>query len=370
MRFINLYSSEIHEFVKQLRSEKYHWDDIATKVNDKFNSKYSKESIRKAFDRQNKRLEENTDRIDLLTRVQDTWQKDDWVEFRPELLLDYHHFKSEGVIIEILFSDWQIGKLINSNFSSDQYNTEIALTRFEQYSAEIINFLKGYDKIDKIIFASLGDIIESSNKALKKSHSMSCDIPTTVQIQLSIEQIFKKFLLPLSEATGRSIPIEVIAITGNHDHDESGMLTFNPGEDQFSYVIYKSLELLCEQAGLKQIRFIIPKGNYLVNPVWKRNHVLYEHGYNYITRYDNLSRELFRRERQVQKYIKFMRVGDKHSLISFNNYEIVVNGAFFADRQGTEYSGGKGFCSDPCQLTLVYDTETEEILNTYVVRFK
>ena len=78
--------------------------------------------------------------------------------------------KPNGVV-EVLFSDWQIGKV------AQHYNTEIGLRALKDYGEQVRTFILDKQRIkhvDKIVFASLGDIVEDHMKHGIQS-AVACD---------------------------------------------------------------------------------------------------------------------------------------------------------------------------------------------------
>ena len=74
--------------------------------------------------------------------------------------------------IELLFSDLQIGKLM------DNYDSQIAMRRVDEWIRVAMMRIEGYKtqgyQIEKIILAVLGDVIESDKK--HENSGRGCDI--------------------------------------------------------------------------------------------------------------------------------------------------------------------------------------------------
>lgn len=251
-----------------------------------------------------------------------------------------------GVTIELLFSDLQMGKL------GDDYNSEVAKKRIATYcsaiSQEIIRYSTKY-RIDKIVVSFLGDLIESDEKHLNSGRA--CDTSTAEQMADALLSIWYDFLTPLCVF---QVPIDVVCVTGNHDHNGNGLNMFKPGLNHLSYPIYKGLEALAKASGIDHMKFIIPEGSFITYDIYD-NTYLYEHGVGVSATEAALTTRLRSRSEQCRKFIHGMRMGDKHSLSRFKNDLLIVNGAFFGTgSKGTEYSGIMGFCNEPAQLLLVH----------------
>ena len=255
--------------------------------------------------------------------------------------------------VEALFSDLQIGKLM------DNYTTDIAIKRMKEYTEVLTEKIyqhaaNGYD-IERIMFCMLGDIIESDKKHANSARA--CDSGTAEQMQNATQYIYKLVIEPLASL---GIPMEVICITGNHDHDGHGLEMFQPGKTQLSWPMYHSMRMIAEARGLDHVKFHIPEGSFHVTEIYGK-HTLYEHGVGVGANVGSMSKRVVDRTKQLQRYISFYRMGDKHHICRFNNDQLVVNGAFFGDdRRGVEYSGICGYDGNIAQLVLFHVPRKDE----------
>lgn len=249
------------------------------------------------------------------------------------------------ITVELLFSDIQIGKLM------DDYDTavawkrmnewmEVALARINQYK------LLGYD-IERIVFAGLGDIIESDKK--HSNSGRACDIGTADQMKIGVEMLFKI----IHNLCALGVPVDVILITGNHDHDGHGLNMFMPGREHLSWPMYHAVKMMAAQAKLNA-NFFIPEGAFFIYNLYGQR-ILYEHGVGVATSEAAMRKHVGNRINQQKEYIDLFRMGDKHNICRFNNDRFVVNGAFFGDsRHGEEYSGIAGYDGEPAQLMFAH----------------
>lgn len=252
--------------------------------------------------------------------------------------------KSKGAhcIAELLFSDLQIGKL------SGDFSTNTAKARVKEYTKAAIGEIKDKQRaghvVEHIVLAMLGDIIESDKK--HKNSARATDSGTAAQIADAIDLLFQEVILPLSLL---GIPMNVVCVTGNHDHDDHGLVMFRPGKEQLSWPLYQSLRLLGEATGMKHVNFHIPEGSFAVVSIYDQI-CLYEHGVGVSVNESAMRSHKSRRSEQLNKPITYFRMGDKHTVSTFNSNQYVVNGAFFgASSKGIDYSEIAGFSSVPAQ---------------------
>jgi hypothetical protein len=246
------------------------------------------------------------------------------------------------VTVEILLSDLQIGKL------GAAYDTPIAFKRLREFGEALVFQIKqkaaaGY-KVERIVLAIIGDIIESDKK--HDNSARATDTGTAQQIHDATVGIFEYVIQPLA-ALG--VQVDIPCVTGNHDWDGHGITMFRPGREQLSYPLYKALEMLCRVAGLAHVSFDVVDSIYATVDIYGQT-VLYEHGVGVSVTETSMKAHKIKRSEQLGKYITFFRMGDKHNVSSFNSGQYVVNGAFFgSDAAGIEYSSIAGFSSVPAQ---------------------
>ncbi|ATI16329.1 exonuclease [Caulobacter phage Lullwater] len=244
--------------------------------------------------------------------------------------------------VELLLSDLQIGKL------GPGYNTQVARKRLYEYGRAACFKIEqqqslGY-RVERIVLAIIGDIIESDKK--HKNSARATDTGTAEQIYDALEGLFEFVIEPLAKL---GITLDIIGVTGNHDHDDHGINMFEPGKAHLSWPLYKGLELLSRRAGYTNVSWDIPDGSYAIASIYGQN-VLYEHGVGVSVSESAMKAHKIKRAEQEKTHIRYFRMGDKHTVTSFNAGSMVVNGAFFgATKGGQEYSGIAGFDSIPAQ---------------------
>lgn len=275
--------------------------------------------------------------------------------------------KSNGVHMtaELLFSDLQIGKLMPN------YNTDIAKKRIKAYTEAAIFKIKQHQKsgyiFDKIILAVIGDIIESDKK--HPNSGRACDSSTAEQLANAQQALFLDVIEPLARL---GIPMDVIMVTGNHDHDGHGLAMFEPGKNHLSYPMFHAIKSFIEFRGYTHVKSFIPIGCFHIHNIYGHN-VLYEHGVGVSASEASLKSRRQQRSQQVRKMITYFRMGDKHCVTRFNEDTLVVNGAFFgSDTEGTEYSGISGYESDAGQIMFFHVPRNDDrrltIYDSFVIQ--
>lgn len=244
--------------------------------------------------------------------------------------------------VELLLSDLQIGKLAKN------YSTHTARARLFEYGRAALFQIHqkidaGYN-VERIVVGLLGDVIESDKK--HKNSARATDTGTAEQMHNAMVALFELILEPLARL---GVQVEVVCITGNHDHDDHGLMMYKPGLEQLSYPLYRSLEYITRRAGYSNVVFQIPEGSFGVVEFYGQ-YALYEHGVGVSVSEASMKSHKVKRSEQVQKHLTYFRMGDKHNVSTFNAGQYVVNGAFFGDDDsGTEYSSIVGFCGKPAQ---------------------
>lgn len=257
--------------------------------------------------------------------------------------------KKHSMTKELLLSDLHFGK------KTDTFDLEVAISRCEQLVYHTIRDIKrdgDHFNIDRLIIAMLGDMIESYTMHGLES-ARGCEFDNAEQVQRAIEVLFKYVLVPFAK-TG--IRIDVICVAGNHDRTEAKNTFHKVGRTNLTYIIYSTLQMLCQVAGLKNITFRIPDGPYAIEPIYK-NHCLYEHG-DLIKACTAaaLENHLHKRQAQTGVVLDFIRIGHFHAANVFEHGRGVSNGSL----PGSDsYSEALGYNSKAGQMLISYvETDT------------
>lgn len=279
------------------------------------------------------------------------------INVAPVVLFPVVSATDKPITIELLFSDLQIGKLM------DTYNTELAVARLKEYTECVLTRIGQYETlgytIEKIVFAQLGDIIESDKKHINSARAT--DTGTATQLADAIQYVTQLVIEPLALL---GIPMDCVCITGNHDHDGHGLSMFRPGKEHLSWPMYHSMRMICEAKGYDHVKFIIPEGAFCIYDLYGTK-VLYEHGVGVPSSEAGMRKRMGDRIKQVKQYINLFRMGDKHNICRYNNDTCVVNGAFFGDdRTGSEYSGICGYDGEPAQIMFAHVKRSDNFRST------
>ncbi|WCA46219.1 metallo-dependent phosphatase [Caulobacter phage DCM] len=290
--------------------------------------------------------------FDALTKLADTLNQ------RPPVEFNITPGQGKPMTVEILLSDLQIGKL------GPGYNTPVARKRLFEFGRaiqfQIDQKVRAGYRIERVVLAIIGDIIESDEK--HKNSARACDSGTAEQMWNATEGIFEFVIEPLARL---AIPMDVIGVTGNHDWNEHGINMFQPGKQQLSYPLYKTLELVTKRAGYDWVQFDIPEGSYTLAEIYGQK-VLYEHGVGVSVSESAMKAHKIKRAEQEKTHIHYFRMGDKHTVTSFNSGQYIVNGAFFgATKGGIEYSGIAGFDSVAGQVMCFHVPRADNRLTVY-----
>ena len=263
-----------------------------------------------------------------------------------------------GMTIEIMLSDLHYGKL------TKEFDAKIARERMRELCSVTINEIKSESKeynVERIIIAMLGDMIESYTMHGLESSS-SCEMGNSEQIQLAIESLFWDFITPIC-ALG--IKVDIPAVTGNHDRTEKNRTYNNPGKSNVTYIIYKTLEMLCESKGFTNATFYIPDGPYQDLEIYGDT-VLYEHGDNSGNgSRQSLEKTIYNRSSQIGKIITFYRLGHFHFETMFGRGRAIINGNLPGQ---DSYGDTKGYVSHSSQ-TLNFYIKTNKRPNSFFKTF-
>lgn len=296
---------------------------------------------------------DNEDFFSRLAEVIDSFQ---YKPFVVGSVVNVKPAHSRTGTLEILFSDMQIGKLCAD------YNTEVAKERMKKFATSVLDVIeKSEYQIERIVLASLGDIVEDNMKHGVGS-AAACDTGLAEQMADAIGLIWQELIVPLASLNVR---MDVMCIAGNHGSSQhKGMDVFKAGRSSYDYPIYKALEMLSKTAGLTHVNFIIPEGVFGYLNVYG-NYVIYEHGYFNTATEKGMNDQMKKRGQQIKKHVEYYRQGDKHNVQAFDCGKIVLNGAFFGnDSNATEYAGVLGFSAIPAQVVMVHSPEEKVGRNT------
>lgn len=254
----------------------------------------------------------------------------------------------EKMTFELLFSDIHYGKKTDKVDLAEirRRVQKMARVVVEEVARESKNF-----NVHRIIISMIGDIIENADFHGKESTKAS-EFGTARQVREAIQSIYEDVIIPIA-ATG--LQIDILAVTGNHDRIGEHKTYQNPGEDNLTDIIYKTLEFMAKKDGLKNVTFDIAKGLYAHTSIYG-NTLLIEHGdeVKNINR-DTMNNALSRRQSQINKIIDFFRIGHWHEVTQHGQGRAMVNGSVPGQ---DSYADSKGYNSEAVQI-LNYYVETK-----------
>lgn len=360
------------------------WAEITEKFNEKFRKDRTLDSVKKAYQRNRERISEPDGYVKLFRDVARTRKNnainskdlkklsEEW-ENREDILdaikgaakdvnkvakqkiieLPKKARNKKGMTLELLISDVHVGKLTQT------FNHEVLKRRLEQIASTTIKEMQRaaeHYKVDKVILAFLGDLIESATMHGLES-AKGCEFGNARQIQECLTLMFKLVVTPIS-LTARQLgaSVEAVGVTGNHDRTEFERTLSESGTHNVSYIIYKTMEEFCKVAGLENVTWHIPADPWQVLDIYGEK-ALYEHYDNVRSNTrDGLEKLLSRRVNQLKHPIAFMRGGHFHEPAEHGMGKIQVNG---------NVPGDDGFAK-----TIGYSCEPSQTLNFYIERDK
>lgn len=372
-------------FITSLKEETaLEWSEITDKFNKKFHKDKSLDAVKKGYHRNRERLNQPDNVVKLMrdtarTRknaginardtktILDLWEKrEDLLDAVKGSVKDLNKFSAkpvklpkpgkgkQGMTLELLISDVHVGKLTKT------FNHEVLKRRLKQVADTTIKEMTRaaeHYTIDRVILAFIGDLIESATMHGVES-ARGCEFGNSRQIQECITQMFHLIVVPISlAATKLGAKVDCVGVTGNHDRTEEHRTFNNPGEENVTHIIYKTMEEMSKIAKLPNISWEIPSEPYQYMEIYGEG-VLYEH-------YDNakgsnqrqgIESLLSKRVNQIKKPIVFIRGGHFHEPMESGIGKIVING---------NVPGNDGFST-----VLGFDCEPSQTLNFYIKREK
>lgn len=360
------------------------WADITEKYNKKFHKDRSLESLKKAYQRNRDRLEDTNQYVRLLRNTASTrknnslnskdlrvlveeWEKrEDILEAIKGSAKTLNKFSArpmklprpgkgkKGMTLELLISDVHVGKLTKT------FNHEVLKRRLKQIAdttiKEMVRASEHY-KIDRIILAFIGDLIESATMHGTES-AAGCEFGNSRQIQECLTQMFHLVMAPICLAAEKmGAKVDAVGVAGNHDRTQEHRTFINVGEENVTWIIYKAMEEFTKLAKLKNVTWHIPVEPWQYLEIYGEG-VVYEH-------YDNVKGSnkaqgieslMSKRVNQIKKSVIFIRGGHFHEPMETGIGKIVING---------NVPGNDGFST-----TLGFDCEPSQTLNFYIEREK
>lgn len=331
-----------------LRKAYYRYDGFELETDPVVNSLQAAQRATKA---KSIAVKENKIVIDYLQKRQDLLSEIkelvDTIKFtKPTIIKPKHDKKKNKMTVETMLTDLHYGK------KTKTFNNEVAKRRMKKMGQVLLSEIDRYQhiyNIEHLVTFLGGDIIE--NATFHGIESRRCsEFGNSEQVVQAVHSLFEDFFIP---AASVGIPMTVVCITGNHDREDPHQTYQDPGKENLTWIIYKMLERMCQLAGFKHIKFIIPEGVYHVMDIYNST-VLYEHG-NFIkggiTR-KSCESHLAKRSKQAGKLIRFARFGHFHEKTMFGRGRVIVNASLPGQDSYSEING--------------YDSEASQTINYYI----
>jgi hypothetical protein len=260
--------------------------------------------------------------------------------------------------MELMVSDVHVGKRTPS------FDLDVCRARLDRLVTVFLQELdrkRAHYNVHRVIVAFLGDNIE--NAMMHGLESLKgCEFGNSEQVWQAINLFFHQVLVPIA-ATG--LEIDVVGVAGNHDREGEKQTYAEPGKSSLMWIVYNTLQLLCERAGFTNIRWNIPTGAYAVLQIY-RDHILYEHG-DFMKGGDRKTfrKRLADRSTQLGVVLRGLRLGHWHEYSCYDNGMAIVNASVCGE---DSYSDVNAYGSRPGQV-ITYYVRTDNRDNDYYYSF-
>lgn len=258
-----------------------------------------------------------------------------------------------------LFSDAHIEETVTSEsvLGKNEYNIDIAKERIENYFVNLANCLNT-DKVENLIFASLGDTISGYiHEELAQCNGLS-----PIEATLLAQNLIYSGLSYICENSNIK-KILFIGIVGNHSRTTKKIQHANGFKMSYEWLMYQNIKQQCEAARLP-IDFMLPESEVALVDTEDDQRFIFCHGFQIKGSgngtvcgiYPALNRLSMKWGRNFNQDKIFL--GHFHSCTSISN--ATVNGSIigfnsFALTNGFPYE-------EPAQMYILYDTNIGELL--------
>jgi predicted phosphodiesterase len=370
---MSTYTDEQLKFILD-NKEKYTWEKLADKYNQFFEDEKTPNALRKTYKRfqdyefsqeemvtnirrahlatkgksivakENKALVEHlASRDSLIDEIKDLIKT---IRFtKPKTIRVKKDRKKKNMTMEVMLSDLHYGKL-TKKFNGDRAR-EMAKQMGQVVLAEIERYSKFYN-VEKVVTIFGGDMIENSDFHGVESR-MASEYGNSEQVRICLESLFQDYIAPIA-SSGREL--HFVCVTGNHDRTGMKSTYQDPGKENLTWIVYRTLELMCKTVKIKA-KFDIPDGVYATYNVYG-NTVLVEHGDHIkggMTR-NACESHMAKRSKQVGGLIDYMRLGHFHEPTMYGRGRVIVNGSFPGQDGYSEING--------------YNSESVQMINYYI----
>lgn len=259
-----------------------------------------------------------------------------------------------------LFSDAHIEETVvpSSVLGMNEYNISIAEKRIQAYFQNLCECLKE-DKVDDLIFASLGDTISGYiHEELAQCNGLS-----PLEATYKAQSLIYSGLKYICEETNLN-SIKFIGIVGNHGRTTKKIQHANGFKMSYEWLMYQNIKKFCEMDGLP-IEFCIPEAEVAIVNTPDGQKFIFAHGFQIKGSGTNTVCGIYPAlNRLALKWGKVfgqdkIYIGHFHQCVSIPN--AVVNGSIigyntFALSNGFSYE-------EPNQYYEVYSSEIGQLLS-------
>lgn len=257
-----------------------------------------------------------------------------------------------------LFSDAHIEETVNpaSVLGMNEYNISIAEKRIKAYFENLCECLNE-DKVDDLIFASLGDTISG----YIHSELSQCNGLSPLEATYKAQSLIYSGLKHICEETNLH-SIKFIGIVGNHSRTTKKIQHANGFKMSYEWLMYQNIQKFCEMEGLP-IEFCIPESEVAIVNTPDNQKFIFAHGFQVKSTTNSVCGIYPALNRLALKWGKVfgqdrIYIGHFHQCVSINN--AVVNGSIigfntFALTNGFSYE-------PPAQMYEVFDSNIGQLL--------
>lgn len=259
-----------------------------------------------------------------------------------------------------LFSDAHIEETVipSSVLGMNEYNISIAEKRIQSYFQNLCECLKE-DKVDDLIFASLGDTISGYiHEELAQTNDLS-----PLEATYKAQSLIFSGLKYLCEETNLN-SIKFIGIVGNHGRTTKKIQHANGFKMSYEWLMYHNIQKFCEMEGLP-IEFCIPESEVAIVNSPDGQKFIFAHGFQIKGGGNGTVCGIYPAlNRLALKWGKVfgqdkIYIGHFHQCVSIPN--AVVNGSIIGYNTFA-LSNGFSF-EEPCQYYEVFDTKIGQLLS-------
>lgn len=258
-----------------------------------------------------------------------------------------------------LFSDVHLEQTVEkeSVLGNNEYNIRIARERVQKYFNNLVLCIND-DRVDTVIFACLGDII---NGLIHDEYYESNGLMPMESVMLGQNLIYSGLKFILKNTNIKKLLF--IGVVGNHSRTTKKIWTSGAYKMSYEYLMYHNIETLCKSEGLP-IEFVIPNADKAVIDMEDGNRFLFEHGDAVRSTgagvcgiYPSLGRYRLKIKETICQTKLF--IGHYHQCCTMSG--VTVNGSVVGQ---DNYALRNGFAPErPAQMYEVYDSNIG-LLNT------